>query len=383
MIFIGLIATKAITLSALSPYLTFAASLESAFIAIGLIVGSLLLTFGSILFYNWFSNLFRFGRVFNTTLNKFFRENFLKIILLFLSLLYIPITNSIFSSFNCEKKTCSAGYEFPVTELTFSVDSIESSFTRANINSTTCYSCGFDLSTCPIADSLCPEVSDDRLVSDFRISCKEEMYPFYLPGSLLLFFAMTVGTPYLFYKIITICKRYIEEIPIKGDLRDKWPIIVYFSRNSCRSLYSDFSYDWRYYKLTILLQKLVIVAIFIFGISQPFLVTASLALSHAIFACLSIYSRPYKQPVENALAVLCLLVNSTNAICALLVAIGVDLGNKMLLALGVLNVVMPVLFILGAMVSTYYHDLRVAKEAEEALKVSFNKVEYLEFTFTV
>ena len=211
------------------------------------------------------------------------------------------------------------------------------------------------------------------------------MYPFYLPGSVLLFFSLTVGTPYLFYKIITVCKRFLDEIPIKGDAREKWALQVFFSRNSCRSLYSDFGYEWRYYKLLMLLQKLVIVAIFIFGVSTPLLVVFALGISHTIFAGLSMYSRPYKDMSVNALAIITLIVNATNAFCGFLLSIGVEIGNTLLLPLGVMNTALPTAFVFYAMVVDYFYEEKVKRQAREALKVclcccSFSRVRFLSLT---
>jgi hypothetical protein len=67
----------------------------------GPIVGIVLLSVGGLMFYNWFSNLFYRTRRINTDLNAFFRKNFLKMILLILSVMYIPITQSLFRCVFC------------------------------------------------------------------------------------------------------------------------------------------------------------------------------------------------------------------------------------------------------------------------------------------
>jgi hypothetical protein len=117
-----------------------------------------------------------------------------------------------------------------------------------------------------------------------------------------------------------------------------------------------------------LLQKLVIVAISIFGISTPLLIVLALGISHGLFAALSIYSRPYKQGVENALAILCLLINCANCICGFLIHIGMDIANTLLIPLGLLNVVLPVSFIMIAIGVDYYQDQKFQKAARLAIK---------------
>ena len=202
MVFVGLVSTKLVLLDPLTQYFTVTPLLIEAMEGVGMVVGGLLLVLGSFLFYNWISNLFRYGRIFNTKMNTYFRENFLKIILLLLSLLYIPITNSLFSSLNCEWKRCEAGTEFPVSDISFNLQSIQKSFSRLNaVENATCSRCGFDALTCPIADMLCPETSDLRLVRDF-LSPHEQLIDM-----------LSCRYPTLTFRAMMKCTRFICQDP--------------------------------------------------------------------------------------------------------------------------------------------------------------------------
>jgi hypothetical protein len=78
-------------------------NVERALQQVGVIYAGILIGVGLILFYLWFSNYVFRLRKFNTDANEFFRNNMLKIILLLLSLLYIPVSTSIFGVTNCTR----------------------------------------------------------------------------------------------------------------------------------------------------------------------------------------------------------------------------------------------------------------------------------------
>lgn len=106
-------------------------------------------------------------------------------------------------------------------------------------------------------------------------------------GILLLIVTSTIGTPYLFYRVIHVCEKYLNTISLpdtKESISNQWNQRVYLSRNSCRTLYSDFNYRWRFYKLFMLFQKLVIVAIFIFAMEIPLVLLFALAFRYIRFS---------------------------------------------------------------------------------------------------
>lgn len=41
--------------------------------------------------------------------------------------------------------------------------------------------------------------------------------------------SLTLGLPYLYFKVITVCKRFLDEIPVKGTQKEKWAVQAYFS----------------------------------------------------------------------------------------------------------------------------------------------------------
>lgn len=196
------------------------------------------------------------------------------------------------------------------------------------------------------------------------------MYPFYLPGSVLIFFASTLGIPWLFHKLVTTITRYLNEIPVKASNEEKWRLQVFMSLNSCAALYYDFNYRWRYYKIIMLVQKLMIVAIFIFGEAQPLILVVGLVFSQMAFAVLSVFNRPYCYTMINILSTTCLLVNGLNAMVAFLVTLGVPIPyyGAWLIVGG--NIVLPVsVIVLGVGV-----ELLEAGRLRAKMNTAFSKI---------
>ncbi|KAI9144920.1 hypothetical protein BKA69DRAFT_1052073 [Paraphysoderma sedebokerense] len=282
------------------------------------------------------------------------------------------MTTSILSMTNCEWVTCPAEHEFPLRSVQLDVTSIASDFQRNISNGTVCSSCSFNPSWCPIASELCPETQDLRLVKNNSFSCTREIYPYYLPGAVLMFITITVGVPLIFYKLISVSTRYVTEIPAEGDTpTEKWRSQCLSSSNSCRSLYSMFRYRWRYYKLFAIIHKLALVAIFIYGTNNSFLLVASLAASHSLFAALSIYSSPYVSKAEDFLATSCLLVNAANAIIALLIAMNYKLSSEIAYAVAILNIAAPIL----AVCVGFYAEYRDYQKMQERKRQKMEDLE--------
>ena len=131
------------------------------------------------------------------------------IVLLLLSLTYIPVTSSILTMMNCQNKVCEAGKNFyeEMPELsklqsmtiTFNticfigLQGIGSSFIKKN-GTAYCSACSF-LNKCNIVDMLCPASSDTRMVEDLRFSCSSEINIYYTPGAALMLLSYTLGVP--------------------------------------------------------------------------------------------------------------------------------------------------------------------------------------------
>lgn len=74
-------------------------------------IGYFFLVFGSMIGIHFFLSLIQPGRKFLFKSGRWFGSNIGSIILFFMTLLYIPLTTSIFKIFACSEQACSSGYE--------------------------------------------------------------------------------------------------------------------------------------------------------------------------------------------------------------------------------------------------------------------------------
>ncbi|KNE65727.1 hypothetical protein AMAG_09708 [Allomyces macrogynus ATCC 38327] len=346
----GLIITGAFRNGWLSSEFNFYSAFESALLSIGSPIGWVMFAFGVALLYNWLSGLSARMRRFNTRVNYLFRKNVVKVVLFVLGILYIPMATSILSVFMCVWVTAPAGNEFVLRTVTLDWASLLSSFSRSTATGVAYTACNFRANECPITNELCPQATDLRLATDVSFSCIKEIYPFYLPGALFAVVTIVIGIPWLYYRLIAVSARFIRELPARTDDPDlKWR-------------------EQKYYKLVLLLHKIIIVSVFIFADKNSFAVICVLTASHSLFALLSLYSRPYIKLYEDVLATLCLLVNVGNAIVTLFIALGYTIPTWATILVPGLNIAAPSL-VLAFGFYMQYRDWK-RKKAEAAAEAA-------------
>jgi hypothetical protein len=139
-------------------------------------------------------------------------------------------------------------------------------------NSTACVNCNFP-ATCSIASQLCPLTSDIRLTAEPSISCMTDVFPYYYPGAIPIFFVFVLGLPFLFFRLTRAATRLIGQMPIpeqaEGDKNLIWLSQMHKSQNICRGLYYGYKYQWRQYALVDQIRKLLVIAVLIFAIYMP------------------------------------------------------------------------------------------------------------------
>ena len=339
------------------------------------IFGAIIFTIGIVFTYNWFSNLFQAGRDLNTKINAVIKKDFVKIVLILLGLVYIPTTTSLLSMTLCEPVECPMGQELAnkISTTTTNFNSIWYQF-REDVNSKdVCKNCVFDLS-CPtdLQNQLCPVASDSRLSKDLTISCNSEIYPFYFPGIFLCLFSVTFGIPYLYYKLITTCTKFIKEIPtFVTDLQERWMIQAKISKNCAKSLYSAFERRFRYYKLFMILHRLLIVTTFVFASRDKtgLGVTFGITCIHCVALIINGYSRPFFSRAEDLLCLSCIGINTVNGVCTILLALGIEVSESAIYIIGILNIALPAAFIVlgGYLQSKSEKKLKAAMREEKQI----------------
>lgn len=317
------------------------------------IIGLILFIWGILKGLRFLLSLFRKGRELQYGAKSWINSNIGSISLTILWLLYIPITTTVFQTYTCLPGTCQVGYQFQPHSYQLDPFFLKQEYTGTK-NASMCMSCNFD-STCAIATSLCPQVSDLRLNADPTLSCYNEMYRYYLPGALLMMAMITFGTPFLFHKLITITTKFVSKIPnMVGDEDPEfsWRLQMELSKNICRSLYYGFAYKWRYYNLILTLQKMLIVAFFSFMIySSKMVIFGVASFIYLIFAVVAFVSFPYQTQLENILITTCFVLNAVNTVIALLLVLNVNVPEICIWPLLAANIGIPILIILYGIIS--------------------------------
>ncbi|RKP17629.1 hypothetical protein ROZALSC1DRAFT_30593 [Rozella allomycis CSF55] len=386
LIFIGIICLSWLDLTKYTT-LSFINIAQKALVLIGAPLGGPLIGFGSLLLINFMLNCHPKGRKYLTDLNFFWKKNVLKIALLLLSLSYIPISSSIFGMINCRLRQCSAGNEFYSHSVAYSSDLSDISATFLALNAPMCQSCNFT-SDCSLATTtLCPGGSDYRLVEDPSFSCSSEIFYYYTPGAILMLISFTIGVPYLFHRVISISTSVIQQLPINVDDQSiKWKIMVHTTNSSCKSLFAMFEHKWKNYKLLLVLQKLIIVSVFIFARDLPFPLVCLMFVTQTVFAGLAIYSQPYISRIEVKLnltgskdfsSLSCCIISALNAVVAFLISFKDNfptifpytIPEYIIYPLGVLNSIVPIgAAVLVIAYGFIYPEKNVIEQLQEAEK---------------
>eukprot|EP01012_Entosiphon_sulcatum_P031487 TRINITY_DN3986_c0_g1_i1.p1 TRINITY_DN3986_c0_g1~~TRINITY_DN3986_c0_g1_i1.p1 ORF type:complete len:925 (-),score=104.87 TRINITY_DN3986_c0_g1_i1:24-2798(-) len=274
---------------------------------------------------------------------------FLKLLLVLVSLAYIPVVSTAIGGLTCQETRCAQGFR-PRDDVTRAAVSIKSS--------AICESCNFT-SECPnwLAGELCPAgVKAWRLYDNPLVDC-HKIAPYFWPASGLTLLGFAICIPVLYYKMIKyVTRRLIHEFPLDTELvvpqspAERWYLIVYQSQNVAWPMYKSFEQPWRYWRLLLLLQKLVVVILSL-AVSRVAKFPALLVLTifYIMFFVLVASSRPYISRPEVVVAAILAFILPINSLFALLLernVINKESWKIPILILLILNVSTPVLALL-------------------------------------
>ena len=213
-----------------------------------------------------------------------------------------------------------------------------------------CTRCVFD-SGCTESISLCNGESDLLLVANPSLSCTNEIYKYFLPGSILMLVGFTMGVPVLYFRLVKKVSKFLRQIRVTENATDdKWLVQSSVSKNSCSSLYNSFKMEWKYYKLLLMLYRLLIVLIFVFLTALDFTLGTSIFLFLAHFSAFafSIYSHPYSDKAAQFLFYTVIVINIGNCALVIMRAAQIYIDNTWLPVIVFINTCLPTLmFFIG------------------------------------
>lgn len=259
------------------------------------------------------------------------------------------------------------------------------------------------IGSCPadLAVELCPPTSSLRLTAAPQIDCVQQ-WAFYIPGVILTLCIFTLGVPYMFYNLTRRHVEMYESLDIyvadkaagatpgarklggpkaqpaysRLELEDLWRRRVQRAvRNRAKSLYSDFEYRWRYWKLIILATKFVVVVVDVLKTVFPAAIAAPslMLVIHACMLALLYVSHPYLDNKHNFFALTISFANVFNYSLVLTVALRIPAEPWMLPLLLVVNLVLPPLAILAG----WYLNQRKTESMNAKLREATHTRAYL------
>ena len=326
---------------------------------------------------NFFGSLSKKGRKIFTKLNSFIRKSSLKVVLIVLALTYMPITTVLFKFLICSEVTCGSGqqvkrhfsaltfYENPSAAITPRIDVTLPPITPNEIKGY-CEAISYD-TQCPADIGFQPDITDSLLTIDPTLSCNSEIRPYFLPGALLLLVVFSLGVPYLYYRLVKLVNEFLLKIRVMESATNEWLVKIKASKNSCAQMYNSFESKWKYFKLALIVYRLMIVSCFVFLITLNFRSTAIIAICciHCVAILFAIYSRSYYHK-SNQFVVYAIIGMNIIA-CALVISGsngGGGVSDSLLYPTSVLNFLIPI----SAFLVGYILDKRQAKKLLKAQK---------------
>lgn len=272
------------------------------------------------------------GRIFFRKAGRIIDQTAVTLFLLLLSIIYMPVTRMLLAVWLSETKVCAPGERFP--EFANQLSTASSQWLARG--SVSCEPCNFVSfsdygiswpvnfgSSGQCSAHFCPGSTSVRSFQDPRLGYKDVILPFFGPASLVTLLGFTLGVPYLYFMIISKHTAMLSSISVRssrvvletsrkhqGDV--EWDYRVSGSNNRAKSLYSIFEYQFRYMKLVLVLQKLLIIAMVIFLYNYLVISAIIIAILHFLYLCYQLYYRPYFDPKSDWLSISCTFACALN-----------------------------------------------------------------------
>lgn len=320
---------------------------------------------------------------------------FLRLLLLTMSLVYIPVGSGIFLIFNCNPFDCGAGYRLgdQGSWLFYNKTTAELREGRRIEWCAPCYRADFSTQRCSARAhaALCARQTDERLEYNFRARC-EGMQTFFYPAAALSVIMFVIGVPVIFYRLITTSARMLDE-SFPSSLRDvapplavatgadgttqaatatpeeeeeTWNRKVGQSRNVAKFLYQPFEQRFRYVRLFQLIQKLLIVAATVYvyrrsGVRPEYVALFAGFAIHLAATALLLRYRPFISNFEDKISWVMSGALTLDCLVGVLLLFSVDIPPWLMIVLIVLNGVLP----LAALLIGIFLEWSQGKKSEE------------------
>eukprot|EP00672_Neobodo_designis_P027945 CAMPEP_0174832170 /NCGR_PEP_ID=MMETSP1114-20130205/3529_1 /TAXON_ID=312471 /ORGANISM="Neobodo designis, Strain CCAP 1951/1" /LENGTH=889 /DNA_ID=CAMNT_0016066025 /DNA_START=109 /DNA_END=2776 /DNA_ORIENTATION=+ len=314
---------------------------------------------------------FRGGRQLQWKFFHAMEQQFMRLLLITMSMLYIPVGAGLFVLFNCNTQSCDANQQFIRENSWLPHNNTPDIRTgRTDI----CIPCNAPAPQRCGAAQVCTSESQRRLEVDQFIDCDDLVIFNY--AAIIIIVMYMVGVPVMFGRLVNLVTGLVlEDFPVKvpkdvdeENVEAMWELKVAQSNNTARFLYQPFVPVFRYTRLYQLLQKLLVVftAVFVIraGSVNPiwFALIAGLVIHVISFIWLAA-RRPFIHTFENGIALLMEFALTGSMVCAVMLLMDYDVPHTALVVIIILNGTLPILAIIIAIVLEW--SRRKSKEEQE------------------
>ena len=122
---------------------------------------------------------------------------------------------------------------------------------------------------------------------------------------------------------------------------EKWNFRARATKNSAKSLYSAFELNWRYYKVLLIFQKLILVAITIFILGWEVGMAISVTSIHFVFFLFFAWTTPYVSTVMDFLGNTTSLTLAGASLIAALLSFSINVPKSVILLVLILAATLP------------------------------------------
>jgi hypothetical protein len=197
-------------------------------------------------------------------------------------------------------------------------------------------------------------------MEDETLPCSS-VTPLFLPISLIMGIPIAFGMPFLFYKLISLHVKELKQIHhATGNKDERWEFRVNTTKNNARTLYQLFERKYKYTKVALIVQKLLVVFFITVLHAVVRASTVTSTILHLMMLMLLGFTQPY---ISRALD---LLSTTTFAAVATLAITGTIVAFSHPVPEGIAIVVVSFLFVapIGGFIVGWYVTRRKEKRVE-------------------
>lgn len=295
---------------------------------------------GTIFLLVFFLRLCHCGRNFIMKFKQFCKRWGLRLLMLFLDLLYIPIISLLVSHIMIEKvQLCPVG-EYPY----YHPDRFHNIISLLVTHNITCMPCNVTTFEC---SALCNGPSEFRLIDDHSVNFVNDVLK--VSGGFILYVAVFVmiGIPLLWYVIITRNRQFAYNVNVYGSHpEEKWTKLVNRMKTTGIFLFVNYKYNFARWSVFYLVVKFLVMLITAVASKFFTIITFLLPILYFFVFGRVIFKRPYIYSFNNVLDSILYFTQSIFALFSFIQYFDFQIPPLITQVLSIITLVVPFISIL-------------------------------------